>query len=357
MRSKSVRILELNFERSWRGGERQTLFNMSGFRDAGMQVELLCRQGCPLEKKAQENGFKTVSFANALGALFFLIMKGGRYDVLHVQSSHILTYAILAKPFHRTKIIFTRRVDFVPRGRMTLLKYKLTDQIVAISTAIKDIVEHFCGKKVRLISSVSEEKTLNRERAQRIIEEQHVPAGTKIIGTTAALVQHKDPLTMVEAIRLLADKRSDFVFLHFGKGELEEQMRAKIKELELENEYRLMGFYENVEDVFGVLDLFVMSSEQEGLGSSVLDAFMYKVPVVSTTAGGLSDLVNEGRAISCDVKRPDMLATGMDMLLNRKELREGMMEKAYAFAKHEHSQEHITAEYLQLLRDMGKLPK
>lgn len=349
MQSKSLRILELNFERSWRGGERQTLYNMTGFRDAGMRVELLCRKNCPMEVKAREKGFKVISFANVFGVLLFLLFKGRRYDILHAQTSHILTYCVLAKPFHRAKIVFTRRVDFVPRSRVTLLKYKLTDQVVAISTAIKKILENFGVTDVAHISSAIVNKPLNRERAEKMLTEQGIAPGTRIIGTTAALVQHKDPLTMVEAIRELAAMHKNFVFLHFGKGELEEQVRQKIAEYGLEPVYKLMGFYENVEDVFSVLDVFTMSSEQEGLGSSVLDAFMYKVPVVSTDAGGLSDLLENGRGIMCAVKQPAMLAKGIYMLLEQSALRETTIKRAYEFARDKHSLQYITNEYLHLL--------
>lgn len=354
MRSKSLRVLELNFERSWRGGERQTMYCMSGFRDAGVSVALLCRKNYPLETKAREMGFKTVSFSNVLGALFYLIFNGRKYDVLHAQSSHILTYLVLSKPFHKAKLIFTRRVDFVPHGRMTLLKYKLTDKVVAISTAIKNILKNFGVKDVRLISSASVARPLNEARARKILDELHLPAGTRVIGTTAALVQHKDPLVMVEAVRQLAAIRKDFVFLHFGKGNLEQQMREKITAYGLQDVYHLMGFYENVEDVFSILDVFAMSSEQEGLGSSVLDAFMYKVPVVSTNAGGLADLVSDGRAIACEMKRPDMLAQGMDTLLGNSEIREKVIRRAYDFTLHNHSLQHITGEYFRLFAEMGE---
>ena len=329
------------------------MYTMSGFRNAGIDISLLCRKNYPLEKKAHEEGFKTVSCKNVFGALFYLIFNGGRYDVLHVQSSHILTYAVLAKPFHRTKIIFTRRVDFVPHGKMTLLKYKATDQVVAISKAIQRILINFGVKDVRMISSAILAKPFNKVRAEQILQDAGVRPGIKVIGTTAALVQHKDPLTMVEAIRELAAIRRDFVFLHFGKGHLEEQMREKIAEYGLGDIYRLMGFYENVEDIFALLDIFTMSSEQEGLGSSVLDAFMYKVPVVSTNAGGLSDLVEEGRAIACEMKRPDQLAKGMNLLLDDSIAREAVIEKAYTYTQEKHSLEHITEAYLRLLTEMG----
>lgn len=353
MRSKSMSILELNFERSWGGGERQTLYCMQGFKDSGVNVELLCRKGYPMETKARAHAFKVRSFSNIFGALLYLIFRGRRYDVLHAQASHILTYCILAKPFIRAKIVFTRRVEFVPRGRMTLLKYKLTDRVVAISSAVKRILEKFGVDDVKLISCSIVGKQLNTERAKQILKDHQIPADTFIIGTTAAITQTKDPLTMVEAIRDLAVIRKDFVFLHFGAGNLEGQVRQKIEEYGLENVYRLMGFYENVEDVFSILDVFAMSSEQEGLGSSVLDAFMYKVPVVSTDAGGLSDLLQNGRGIACGIREHKMLADGMNTLLDKPEVREKNIKRAYDYTFSQHSLQHITGEYMDLLADMN----
>jgi glycosyltransferase involved in cell wall biosynthesis len=307
-----------------------------------------------METKALAHGFKVRSFSNVFGALFYMIFRGRRYDVLHAQTSHILTYCILAKPFSRAKILFTRRVDFVPRGRMTLLKYKLTDKIVAISTAIKNILEKFGAANVSLISSASVSKQLNTERAKQILKDHNIPADKHIIGTTAAIVQHKDPLTMVEAIRELAAIRRDFVFVHFGMGNLEMAVKEKIAAYGLEDVYRLMGFHENVEDMFSVMDIFAMSSEQEGLGSSVLDAFMYKVPVVSTDAGGLSDLVQDGRGMACGVGQYKDLAAGMNTLLDNPEVREKVIRRAYDYTRSEHSLEHITDEYMKLFQEMNK---
>src|SRR6476661_5675762 len=111
-----MKILELNFERGWRGGERQTIYNMEGFRDAGHEVGLVCRKGCPLAKRATDEGFKVFSFENIFGVISFLSANVNKYHVFHVQTSHILTYCLITKPFHSRKIIFSRRVDFVPKG-------------------------------------------------------------------------------------------------------------------------------------------------------------------------------------------------------------------------------------------------
>ena len=344
-----MNILELNFERTWRGGERQTLYNMIGFRNVGHNVVLLCRKGYPLEAKAVEEGFRVAAFKNIFGAILYLIFRGRKYKVFHAQTSHILTYCVFTKFFHRAKVVFTRRVDFVPRGSMTKLKYRLTDTIVGISTAVKNIVENFAGKPVIVIPDIAVTKELNYERAIEFLKVLDISEDKHIIGTTAALVPHKDPLTMVEAIRALSALRDDFVFLHFGNGDLDEAVRNKIQEYNLQHVYKQLGFHVNVEDFFTVFEVFVMSSEEEGLGSSVLDAFLYQVPVVSTDAGGLADLIAEGRGIMCRKHAPQMIADGIDLLLKQPELGKEIAMHAFSYVQQYHSMKYITKQYLALL--------
>ncbi len=349
-----MKILELNFERTWRGGERQTLYNMQGFRNAGAEVHLLCRKGFPLEQKARDGQFKVLSFNSVFGVIIFLVSNAKQYDVLHVQTSHILTYCLLTKPFHRRKVVFTRRVDFVPKGFFTRLKYQWPDKLVAISTAVKDIITTFSKRPdVELIPDIVVHKELNKERAEQILIDAGIHlTGKHIIGTTAAYVPHKDPLTMVEAIKELALMRDDFVFLHFGNGEMEYEVGKKIAEYRLQHVYRQMGFYENVEDLFSVLEVFVMSSEEEGLGSSVLDAFQYHVPVVSTDAGGLKDLLKEGRGLMSEVKNAKILAKHINAILDDKAVVRLMTEKAYNYAQSAHSMTAITDKYLSVIEKL-----
>ena len=345
-----MKILELNFERSWRGGERQTLYNMQGFRYAAQTVELLCRKNFPLEAEAKKEKFKIHSFHSIIGVVSFLIKKGKNYDVLHAQTSHILTYCVLTKPFHKATIVFTKRVDFVPRGFFTRLKYKHTDHVTVISHAIKDIFNKFGVSQVSVISDMAVPKKLNETRTESVFEVFHVPKNKKYIGTLAAYVPHKDPFNMVEAINIVSSQRNDFVFLHFGKGPLIRQVNEKIKEYELGGVYKIMGFHENSEDFFSALDGFVMSSEEEGLGSSVLDAFLYDVPVASTNAGGLKDLLKDDRGEVCEIHSPEKLATCINAILDNTDRTKLMVKNAKTYVEQFHSMEYITNQYLALLK-------
>jgi glycosyltransferase involved in cell wall biosynthesis len=346
-----MRILELNFEKTWRGGERQTIYSLQGFADAGIDVALLCRKNTPLEKNAVAKGYKVYAFNTIFGVLFFLIFKGNRFDVLHAHTSQILTYCAFTKFFHRAKVVYTRRVAFVQKGILTKWKYRLTDIIVGISTAVKNNLQTFTGRQdVHIIPDAVVKKNIDTSKAFKLKEALTIPAGTHIIATIAAIDTEKDPMTMVEAIRLLYAKRKDFVFLHFGTGPLETELKQKIDKYGLQQLYLLPGFIDNIEDMFAIFEVFVMPSLQEGMGSSVLDAFVYKVPVVATDAGGLADLIHNGRGIMCRVQSPAMVADGIDLLLDQPALRERIVNNAFEHAMTQHSISHITQQYLSVLK-------
>jgi glycosyltransferase involved in cell wall biosynthesis len=347
-----ISILEMNFERNWRGGERQTLYNIIGFKNAGFHVSLLCRKNSELDIRAKNEGVETFGFNNIFSAFLFLIFKCRKYNVLHAQTSYILTYAVLSKIFYRTKIIFTRRIFKIPAGIFTKWKYKKTDRIVTISPAVKKVMEDFTGRKVFMISDIVVEKKPDEERAKRLLMELNIKTGTFILGTTAALTKEKSPFVMIETIRLLRSKRKDLVFLHFGTGELESEMKKLIEEYDLSDVYYLVGFKDNVEDFFSIVNVFMMSSELEGLGSSVLDAFIYKVPVVSTDAGGLHELLQNGRGILCKKNSPGSLASGVEQLLMDPKMIAGMTGKAFEYVEEFHSMKYITKQYVDLIEEL-----
>jgi glycosyltransferase involved in cell wall biosynthesis len=347
-----MKILSLNFERSWRGGERQTLLNAIGLINKGYDVHLLCRKDSYIEKIATEHNVTTVTLNSIIGVLYFLLRNARRYDVLHAQDSQILTYCVLSKPFHAAKIIFTRRVNFHPKGITTRLKYRLCDRIIAISNSVKNIVADFSSRNdITIISDIVVRTPSDKNKIQEQLTKIN-PQQKKIIGTIAALTSEKNPLANIEVVRLLKDRREDFIFLHFGDGKMKKEMIQLISENNLQDYYFLMGFVENVYDYLSVMDVFIMTSSNEGLCSSVLDAFLHRVPVVSTAAGGLRELIKEGRGLACQIENPVMIADGIDHILNNTRLVVAQIEKAYTYVIEKHSMEHISDQYDQLIKTL-----
>lgn len=347
-----MKIIEVNSEKTWRGGERQTLYNIQGFLQQGHEVELLCRKKFPLHQKAKELDIPVHSVSNGLQAISYLIKHAHHADVIHAQTSSGQLYGIISSFFHKTPVVYTRRVDFVPKGFFTKLKYKRTNKLVAISSAIKNILENFGLRNISVIPDIAIAKNLNKERAKKLI---HFKGwhNKKIIGTVAALVPHKDPTTMIQVIYHLSQMRDDFMFLHFGEGVLRHDVEKEIARLNVSRWYHLMGHIDDVEDFFSIFDVFAMSSEEEGLGSSVLDAFLYKVPVVTTNAGGLKEVV-EGNGLVCDIKDAKALAISINEVLNNAELRKDITDAAYETVIANYSLETITKKYEEVFEQLIK---
>lgn len=345
-----MRILQLNFEPSWRGGERQVLFCMRAFRQAGHEVELLCRAGSALQARVAAEGFTAHGRRSPPGMLAFLATRGGRYDIMHAQTANTVTWAVLTRALHRRPVVFTRRTPFPVRSRSewkTAMKWRRVDALAAISQAAAAEPRRL-GLHPVVIHSAVEPHIVDTARAAELAREYGLQ-GRKVLGTAAAMSREKDPVTLVRAVAELARTRNDFVFLHFGAGgDREAAARAEVAAQGLEGIYRFMGFRERVEDYYSLLDVFVLTSRQEGLGSSVLDAFLHGVPVVSTDAGGLKELLADGRGLLCAVGDAPALARGMARCLDDADFRADAVRRAYDYAVSEHGVMEMGRRYLDL---------
>ena len=356
-----MNILQINTEKTWRGGERQTLLTMQGLSLEGYPSSLLCLEGYPLARKARELSLPVIGVKGQLGAYRYLLTRGRKFDLLHAQTGRSQGLAMLSRPFHGRKIVYTRRVDFKPGGTAARLKYRYTDQVVAISGAIKKILSEFMpDREIPVIFSCFDSTRALKKPSEKALKLKQSLGLRKIIACAAALVPHKDPLTLVRAVdRLKKNSARSFAVLHFGEGELKEQVQKEIDKLNLGREYLLMGFEEDLESFFPIFDIFVMSSREEGLGSVVLEAFRYRVPVVSTAAGGLEELV-EGRGLLCPVGNHLCLARRMNQMLRSPDLFQDLVHNAYAYVHREHSLEQMTRKYVnvyrKLLSDQNTVP-
>jgi glycosyltransferase involved in cell wall biosynthesis len=77
-------------------------------------------------------------------------------------------------------------------------------------------------------------------------------------------------------------------------------------------------------------DLFVMSSREEGLGTSVLDAMALGIPVASTRAGGLPEMLGNGAGLVVPPGDPAALADAVGRVLDDSALRASLVERARA---------------------------
>lgn len=344
-----MRILQMNFERGWRGGERQTLLCMRQFRAAGHDVALLARKGGELARAAYAEGFTVHECANVASLCGFLLRQGRGYDILHAQTANMMTWLAVFKPWLGRRVVFTRRTAFpvARRERQTAWKWGKADVLVAISQAAAAEPRRL-GLDVSIIPSAIETRPLNQDHINQFVQQFNL-SGKRVLATAAALTAEKDPCTLIRAVHGLLQMRDDFVFVHLGAGGgAEAQAHALVAELGLADHYIFAGFQAGIEDLYRLMDVFVLSSRHEALGTSVLDAFLYSVPVVSTDAGGLKESLADGRGILCEVGDHQALANGMNSALNDHGMRAGMVACAHAYVVQEHDVGVMADRYLRV---------
>lgn len=366
-----MRILQLNFERGWRGGERQTLLSVQQMQQAGHQVSLLARRGEALAARAKEQGLSVVECASVGAALRYLLVHGRGFDIVHSQTASCMSWLALLHFWLPKRLVFTRRTAFpVDRKRIeqrsggrqsnsplsvkerrTRWKWRKADRLVAISQAAAAEPRRL-GLSVEVIPSAIE-YVASDEAYVNHLRQRWNPNGLRVLGTMAALSAEKDPLTLIRAVHALSQRRQDFVFLHFGAPGSESAVAQDlIAQLGLESCYKLSGFEARPEQAYRLMDGFVLSSRHEALGSSVLDAFVYGVPVTATMAGGLTELLGNGRGRLCAVGDAQAIAQALDDTLSNPAAARQQAALAQRWVQQEHDPAVMVQRYLRLYQQL-----
>ena len=137
----------------------------------------------------------------------------------------------------------------------------------------------------------------------------------------------------------------DARFIILGEGELREQLERQVREYQLEKHVLLPGFRTDVLGCLKGFDLFVMSSVTEGLGTSLLDAMACSKAIVATQAGGMPEVVEEGRTGFLAAPRDHhAMARSIIRLLTEEPLRRQMGEAGFARVRERFTVERMVAE-------------
>jgi glycosyltransferase involved in cell wall biosynthesis len=149
---------------------------------------------------------------------------------------------------------------------------------------------------------------------------------------------------MIEASKILHDKgiahRVDLV----GPGDLYQDLDKMIGDIGLRDTVFIHGSgkgtpFKEVLEYYKVADIFVLPSietdagDVDGVPTVCIEAAMAKLPIVSTNAGGITDLIEDGvTGIIVEQKNPQAIAESVEKLLSDKELADKLSLKAYSKA-------------------------
>ncbi len=163
-----------------------------------------------------------------------------------------------------------------------------------------------------------------------------IPEGAFVVGNIGALVDHKDHRTLLEACRIVRDHVPETYVVIVGDGPLEEKVRAKAEALHMTDRLVMTGFRSDIPEVIRLFDVFALSSTEEGLSGTLLEAAASGCPIVTTDAGGAREAIeHEKSGIVVPISSPKALATGLLRLHDEPETARAFVERGLQRV-HEH---------------------
>ncbi len=259
-----------------------------------------------------------------VGAVLGQLARGRA--VLHAHDAHALTLAGICTGLTRVPLIVTRRVDFPLRRRGFWTR---ADRVIAISRAVANVLERsgVSAQRIRVIhSGISLDHTRKAPKlgVRALLG---LPPDARVAANVAALVPHKDHATLIDAAKQLQTRNPDLHWVVAGEGEMRPALEAQIDRLGLNQRVHLLGQIDAPERLTADADVFVMSSQEEGLGTSVLEAMALGIPVASTSAGGLPEMLGAGAGLLTPPRDSMALAEAVARILEHANLRAALAER------------------------------
>ncbi len=121
-----------------------------------------------------------------------------------------------------------------------------------------------------------------------------LPEGALVVGSVGRFVAYKGYDRLLEAARLVHDRRPDVHWLLVGDGELRPALEAQCRQLDLKEVVHFLGWREDVPALLTLSDVFVLPSLGEHFGRVLIEAMATARPVVATAAGGVPEIVRDG---------------------------------------------------------------
>lgn len=153
----------------------------------------------------------------------------------------------------------------------------------------------------------------------------------KWIVSAARLKPQKNHKLLIDAYAQFEKVHPDYELHIFGVGELEQELKAQVKELLLEEKVCFHGFSSNVKEEIRDSAMFVLSSNYEGISNSMIEALAMGVPVISTDCpvGGSAAYIEDGvSGILTPVGDKDAMAEAMIQVANNPEWAEELGKNA-----------------------------
>jgi len=279
------KICHINLARGFRGGEKQTYLLIRELADKTKQT-VITRKLSKLSTIVKS--IPGVDVIEIEKPFIRNVNKLKPFSLIHAHEAKAAHMAFFSHLMYQTPYIVTRRVIKKPKNKFFFKKVHSTSStVVAISNQIKKNLEALeADICTQVISSSFSKLAVDTSRADQLKKKY---TDKFLIGHVGALVnKDKGQIHIINVAKAIVDEYPDIHFLFLGDGIDKDRFLTHAGGCE---NIEFGGFKDNIGVYYSIFDLFLFPSLDEGLGSAVLDAFYFGLPVIATEVGGIPDMI------------------------------------------------------------------
>lgn len=281
-------IGHINLADGFRGGERQTELLIRELAARNWTQRLVGRAGGMLVSRCRDIPGLRIAEVTPHPVTAAIAARGCR--IVHAHEARGVYSGWLLKQMSNAPYVVTRRIDHAANSsRVRARAYRSASRVVAVSSSVARTVEgHYRDIACDIVPDAHADMLNGHAGHNGSLARNN---GKTVIGHIGALDHsHKGQGTILEAARELANTRPDLHFVLVGSGKDDQKLRASAAGLD---NVEFAGFVDNVADYLAKFDVFVYPSLYEGLGSTLLDAMNFGLPIVASNVGGIPEIVED----------------------------------------------------------------
>jgi glycosyltransferase involved in cell wall biosynthesis len=321
-------VLHTESSEAWGGQENRILQECIGLRRFGARVIVLCQPGSVLATRAASEGFEVRTCRMRknydLPAIYFIckLIKDETPDIVSTHSGRDSFLAGVAARISRRKplIVRTRHLALPITSRITYSI--LPHRVVTVSEYVRqNLIERgIPSDKVITIPTGIDLRQFDPDKtAGDLRQELKLKPDIPLLGTVAIFRIQKGYHVMLDAVPSVLEKIPMARFVFVGDGPQMENIYRKVKDLGLSDKIFMLGLRRDVPNILKSVDLFVLPTLQEALGTAFLEAMAMGKPVIGTEVGGVGEVIRNGNnGYLVKPNNPQALAEAIiALLLNR----------------------------------------
>ncbi|MGL5750072.1 MAG: glycosyltransferase family 4 protein [Paraclostridium sp.] len=326
--------------------------------EQGHQVDCACRIDKPVDKELINKGINVHEIPFSRNPLhpenykafkkLIKIQEENNYDIVHVHTPVASVYGRLLKvKFPKLKTIYTvhgfhfhktaPKLNWMVYYPIEKTMSKFTDTMITINEEdygraskfnIENIYKHN-GVGVDLKEYNPDRYSKAEARAKLKLKDEDF-----VVLMIAEVNKNKNHKQIIEAVKLLRNKKIDVKVICAGDGPLLESIKEEIAREKLEDNIKMLGFRNDIDELVASCDVGVLLSYREGLPKNIMELMAAKKPVIGTNIRGIRDLIlDDCNGYLVEVGDSEATAYKIEYLKNNRDRLEELSDNAYEFIR------------------------